>query len=86
MVEPLDPVPLDAVAHAAAIEHVLGDAGIALEQVHHGDGVASWDVSARALARGHGMRTGLEDTIFLPDGRLAAGNAELVRASIALMP
>jgi uncharacterized protein (DUF849 family) len=32
------------------------------------------------------MRTGLEDTIFLPDGRLAAGNAELVRASIALMP
>jgi uncharacterized protein (DUF849 family) len=85
MVEPLDPVPLDAVAHAAAIEHVLADAGIALEQVHHGDGVASWDVSARALARGHGMRTGLEDTIFLPDGRLAADNAELVRASVALM-
>ena len=85
MVEPLDPVPLDAVAHAAAIEYVLADAGIALEQVHHGDGVASWDVSARALARGHGMRTGLEDTIFLPDGRLAADNAELVRASVALM-
>jgi uncharacterized protein (DUF849 family) len=31
------------------------------------------------------MRTGLEDTIFLPDGRLTADNAELVRASVALM-
>jgi uncharacterized protein (DUF849 family) len=85
MVEPWEADPLEAVAHAAAIEHVLADAAITLEQVHHGDGVASWDVSARALARGHGMRTGLEDTIVLADGSPAADNAELVRAAIALM-
>jgi uncharacterized protein (DUF849 family) len=86
MVEPLDPAPDDATAHAAAMEALLVDAGIDLEQVHHGDGIASWAVNARAAARGHGIRTGLEDTPVLPDGRLATGNGELVAAAAALSP
>jgi uncharacterized protein (DUF849 family) len=85
LIEPLDPDPGDAVAHAAAMEEVLLNAGISLEQVHHGDGVASWAVNARALSRGHGIRTGLEDTTVLPDGRPAADNADLVRAAAAMM-
>jgi uncharacterized protein (DUF849 family) len=85
LVEPLDPDPADAVAHAAAIEGVLSGAGIALEQVHHGDGLASWAVTERALARGHGIRTGLEDSTVLPDGWPAADNAALVRAAAAMM-
>jgi uncharacterized protein (DUF849 family) len=85
LVEPLDADPAEAVVHAAAIEQALATAGIALEQVHHGDGVASWAVNARALARGHGIRTGLEDTTVLPDGRLAPDNAALVRAAVAMM-
>jgi uncharacterized protein (DUF849 family) len=52
----------------------------------HGDGVASWAVSERGWRRGHGIRTGLEDTVFLPDGRLAADNAELVRIACAGPP
>jgi uncharacterized protein (DUF849 family) len=86
LVEPLDGVPQDATAHAAAIEAVLGEADIQLEQVHHGEGIASWAVNARAAARGHGIRTGLEDTPVLPDGRVAAGNGELVAAAVALSP
>jgi uncharacterized protein (DUF849 family) len=31
------------------------------------------------------MRTGLEDTTVLPDGRLASDNATLVRAAVAMM-
>jgi uncharacterized protein (DUF849 family) len=85
LVEPLDAEPADAVAHAAAMEEVLEAARVELEQVHHGDGIASWAVSERALRRGHGMRTGLEDAPFLPDGRPAADNAELVRAAAALI-
>jgi uncharacterized protein (DUF849 family) len=85
LVEPLDPDPADAVAHAAAIEEVLSAAGIRLEQMHHGDGLASWAVCERALARGHGIRTGLEDTTVLPNGRLAADNAELVDIAAALI-
>jgi uncharacterized protein (DUF849 family) len=85
LVEPLDPEPEAAVAHGATIEAVLAEAGVRLAQVHHGDGVASWAVNERGLARGHGIRTGLEDTPVLPDGSPARGNAELVRAGAALM-
>ncbi|HMI98517.1 MAG TPA: 3-keto-5-aminohexanoate cleavage protein [Gaiellaceae bacterium] len=85
LIEPLDAEADDAVALAEAMEQVLEETGVRIEQVHHGDGIASWAVNERGLRRGHGIRTGLEDTIVLPDGRRAADNAELVRASIALM-
>ena len=74
------------VRHAEAIERVLAGASIALEQVHHGHGIASWAVNRRAVARGHGIRTGLEDTPVLPDGHLALGSVELVAAAAALLP
>ncbi len=85
MVEPLDLDPDDAVSHAEAIERVLAEGGVRLEQVHHGDGIASWAVNRRAAERGHGIRTGLEDTPVLPDGRLASGNGELVAAAASLL-
>jgi len=68
MVEPLDANPTEAQAHAAAIENTLLAAGITLEQVHRGDGIASWAVNRRAIPRGHGIRTGLEDTRTYPTG------------------
>jgi uncharacterized protein (DUF849 family) len=85
LLEPLDADPEAAVAHAAAMEQVLGDAGIGLPQVHHGDGVATWHVMKRGLGRGHGIRVGLEDTTVLPDGRQASGNGELVRVAAAMI-
>jgi uncharacterized protein (DUF849 family) len=85
MVEPLDADPADAVADAEAIEYTLLKAGITLEQVHHGDGIASWAVNLRAIPRGHGIRTGLEDTPVLPDGRQAKGNGDLVAAAANLL-
>jgi uncharacterized protein (DUF849 family) len=85
LVEPLDADSEAAVAHAAAMERVLDEAGVTLEQVHHGDEVASWAVNERALERGHGIRTGLEDTTVLPDRSPAHDNATLVRAAAALM-
>lgn len=85
MVEPLNADVDAAVALAAAIEQALAEGGVELEQVHHGDGIASWAVNRRAVARGHGIRTGLEDTPVLPDGRTAAGNGELVAAAVFLV-
>jgi uncharacterized protein (DUF849 family) len=85
LVEPLGAEPEAAVAEAEAMERTLADAGVTLEQVHHGDGIASWAVNRRAAGRGHGIRTGLEDTPVLPDGRTASGNGELVAAAAALL-
>jgi uncharacterized protein (DUF849 family) len=85
MVEPLGEDPDTALAEAEAIEEVLAAARIPLEQVHHGDGLASWAVNRRGAARGHGIRTGLEDTPVLPDGTVASGNGELVAAAAAIL-
>ena len=85
LVEPLDADAAAALAHAAAIEKVLMRGGVSIAQVHHGDGLASWAVNRRALERGHGIRTGLEDTTVLPDGRPVRNNAELVRAAAAMI-
>jgi uncharacterized protein (DUF849 family) len=85
LVEPLEADPAAAVAHAAAIEEVVTHAGISLEQIHHGDDVATWHVMERALRRGHGTRAGLEDTVRLPSGEPAPDNASLVRAAAEMI-
>jgi uncharacterized protein (DUF849 family) len=85
LVEPLDDDPDVAVRHAAAMEDIVTSAGIALEQVHHGYGIACWDVNRRALERGHGIRTGLEDVTLLPDGTEARDNADLVAGAVRLI-
>lgn len=81
LIEPLDADPETALQHAAAMEEILTSAGITLPQVHHGFGIACWAVNQRALERGHGIRTGLEDVAVLPDGTPAGDNADLVAAA-----
>jgi uncharacterized protein (DUF849 family) len=85
LIEPLDDAPEVALHHAAMMEDILASAGITLEQVHHGYGVACWAVNRRALERGHGIRTGFEDVTLLPDGTEARDNAELVAAAAHLI-
>ena len=53
--------------------------------MHHGYGLATWDVIRAAVAMGQDFRVGLEDTTVLPDGRVAAGNGELVAAAVRLV-
>jgi uncharacterized protein (DUF849 family) len=85
LIEPLDADPDTAIQHAAAMEEIVASAGITLEQVHHGYGIACWAVNQRALERGHGIRTGLEDVALLPDGKLARDNTDLVAAAARLI-
>ena len=42
-----------------------------------------WPLHRRAAELGGDLRTGLEDTIYLPDGSRAASNGELVAALVA---
>jgi uncharacterized protein (DUF849 family) len=85
LIEPLDADPDAAVWHAGRMEDIVASAGIALEQVHHGYGMACWAVNRRGLERGHGIRTGLEDVTELPDGTPARDNADLVAAAVRLI-
>ena len=85
LIEPLDEDSEVALQHAAAMEEIVSSAGIVLEQVHHGYGIACWAVSRRAIERGHGIRTGFEDVTVLPDGQPARDNADLVAAAVSLI-
>lgn len=85
LIEPLDLDPETAVENAARMEEIVASAGIVLEQVHHGYGIACWAVNRRGLERGHGIRTGLEDVTLLPDGMPARDNAALVAAAARLI-
>ncbi|MET8253620.1 3-keto-5-aminohexanoate cleavage protein [Micromonospora sp. NPDC005197] len=49
----------------------------------HAEGPATWAVLAEAVSRGLHTRIGLEDTLLLPDGVPAPGNAALVTAALA---
>ena len=55
-----------------------------MPQLWHGYGQRTWEVLRAAAAAGHDVRVGLEDVLTLPDGRLAADNAELVAAAVEL--
>jgi uncharacterized protein (DUF849 family) len=84
LLEPVDSSPAGAVATAAAAAAELTQLGITAPQVHHGYGLATWDVIRAAVAMGQDFRVGLEDTTVLPDGQVAAGNGELVAAAVRL--
>lgn len=49
----------------------------------HAEGPAVWPVLQEAVRRRLHTRIGLEDTLVLPDGSTASGNAELVAAAMA---
>ncbi len=51
-------------------------------QLWHGYGELTWEVISAGAAAGFDVRVGLEDTLSLPDGAVAADNAELVAAAV----
>jgi uncharacterized protein (DUF849 family) len=84
LIEPRDDSPEAAVATAAQAEGALARHGLRAPRVHHGYGIATWQVIRAALLMGRDIRVGLEDTVVLPDGTTASGNGELVAAAAHL--
>ena len=84
LIEPRDDSPEAAVATAAQAEGALARHGLQAPRVHHGYGIATWQVIRAALLTGRDIRVGLEDTVVLPDGATATGNGELVAAAARL--
>lgn len=75
----------EALETARAIDARLDAAGLLVPRVHHGAGRATWSVMRYGLGLGHGVRAGLEDTLWLPDGSLAEGNEQLVRIAAEMV-
>lgn len=68
------------VAHG--IIAALDRAGSKLPRQLHGFDSSKWVMHAEALRLGQDQRIGFEDGGFLPDGRIAGSNAELIAAAV----
>jgi uncharacterized protein (DUF849 family) len=78
LIEPAEE-PGDARANLERIEHALGR--VSRPRLLHGLGAPAWDFVELAARRHYDTRTGLEDTLTLPDGSRAENNAALVAAA-----
>ena len=56
-----------------------------LRQLWHGYDQRTWEVVSAGAAAGIDVRIGLEDTLVLPDRRVAADNAQLVAAAMNIL-
>jgi uncharacterized protein (DUF849 family) len=85
LVEAIDDEPEAGLASAAAMVAMLHRGGLRGPFLVHGLGGSTWPVLRWAAERGHAVRIGLEDTLTLPDGGPAAGNAALVGAAAEIV-
>lgn len=77
-------VELPSRATVALADEILDIVGDEYALLVHGEDESCWPALVYALAHGHGIRIGLEDTLELPDGSKAPDNPGLVRAALAL--
>jgi uncharacterized protein (DUF849 family) len=77
--------PGDAVAAARLLLTALGPDTGGIPVLLHGEGTSAWPVFGVAVREGLQARMGLEDSLVLPDGSPARGNADLVTAARALL-
>ncbi|MBV9257493.1 MAG: 3-keto-5-aminohexanoate cleavage protein, partial [Ktedonobacteraceae bacterium] len=78
LIEPPEKEIAAALATVEAIEHCLDEGNIKTPRLLHGQDATTWPLLELALRRGYDTRIGLEDTLMMPDGRVARDNAELV--------
>ncbi|GCE09737.1 3-keto-5-aminohexanoate cleavage protein [Dictyobacter aurantiacus] len=78
LIEPAESEVEAALANTTAMIAALDEARIQRPRLLHGADAAAWDILKMAGSLGYDTRIGLEDTLTLPDGQRAQGNAELV--------
>jgi uncharacterized protein (DUF849 family) len=83
LIEPMDDSVQAALATAAATLAALEGVAEEVPRLLHGKEATVWPLLDEAWARGLQARVGLEDTLALPDGSPATGNAQLVATAVA---
>ena len=83
-VEPQGVGAQSAVSFVSGIHDELDRLGMNAPRLQHGDGEAAWILLEDAVRRGLDTRIGLEDTLRLPNERVASDNSELVRETFSM--
>jgi len=82
LLEPQEQEMERALETVGAIEKVLDSGPVELQRLLHGTEATVWPMMDESIARGYEVRIGLEDTLVMPDGRVARDNTELVREAV----
>jgi uncharacterized protein (DUF849 family) len=82
LLEPQEQEIEKALETVSRIEKVLEPEAGELPCLLHGTGATAWPMMTEAIHRQYDVRIGLEDTLVLPDGTSAAGNAELLAEAV----
>ena len=82
LLEPQEQELKSAIETVNAMENVLKSEAADLSFLLHGTEATAWPMMDEAIARGYDVRIGLEDTLVLPDGRIAKNNVELVTEAV----
>jgi hypothetical protein len=86
LLEPQEQQVERALETVSAIEKVLESGTVELTRLIplllHGTEATAWPMMDEAIARGYDVRIGLEDTLVMPDGRVAQDNTELVAEAV----
>jgi uncharacterized protein (DUF849 family) len=82
LLEPQEQELKSALETVNAMERVLKSGAADLSFLLHGTEATAWPMMDEAIARGYDVRIGLEDTLVMPDGRIAKDNVELVTEAV----
>jgi uncharacterized protein (DUF849 family) len=84
LVEPEEEDINGAMKTVTAIEHILNRKNNTLKRLLHGFNSTSWELLKEAQNRGYDGRMGLEDTIYLENGKKVTSNLELIQAAASM--
>jgi uncharacterized protein (DUF849 family) len=82
LLEPQEQTMERALETVRGIEKVFDSGAIELPRLLHGTEATVWPMMDEAIARGYHVRVGLEDTLLMPDGRIARDNSELIKEAV----
>ena len=85
LIEPQEKEISEAEKNISEIELILDKSNNSVPRLFHGFENIVWDLIKISVIKGYSTRVGLEDTLTLPDGKIAESNAELVREAIKIL-
>jgi uncharacterized protein (DUF849 family) len=85
LLEPQDDTFEAALENVIEMVQILDLADVSAPRLLHGFEATAWPMLQEAGRRDYQCRIGLEDTLYLPDGELAAGNVQLVNTAIEML-
>jgi uncharacterized protein (DUF849 family) len=85
LIEPQEQEISEAEKNINEIESILDKSNISMPRLLHGFEKIVWDLIKLSREKGYSTRVGLEDTLTLPDGKIANSNAELISEAIKIL-